>query len=100
MIQIRQGVFETNSSSVHAIAICTQEEWNKLQSGEYLVNEWSINQIIDANDPKAINDPDSYSECYITYGELYNRSEYEFFTEHFKTPSGDEMVAWGYYGHD
>ena len=100
MIQIRQGVFETNSSSTHALSICTQEEWNKLQSGEYLVNEWSIDQIIDANDPKAINDPDNWKENYITYGELYDTSEYEFFKRHFKTPSGDEMVAWGYYGHD
>ena len=100
MIQIRQGVFETNSSSTHALAICTQEEWDKLKSGEYLVNEWSINQIIDANDPKAINDPDSYSEWYITYDELYNSKEFEFFNRHFTTPSGDEMVAWGYYGYD
>ena len=100
MIQIRQGVFETNSSSVHALSICTQEEWDKLKSGEYLVNEWSIDQIIDANDPKAINDPDSWRDRYITYEELYDRSEYEFFARHFKTPSGDEMVAWGYYGHD
>ena len=99
MIQIRQGVFETNSSSVHAIAICTQEEWDKLQSGEYLVNEYSINDIISKDDPRAINYPESWNE-YHTYGELYDRSEYEFFTEHFKTPSGDEMVAWGYYGHD
>ena len=59
MIQIRQGVFETNSSSVHAIAICTQDEWNKLQSGEYLVNEWGINDIISKDDPKAINDPEN-----------------------------------------
>ena len=100
MIQIRQGVFETNSSSTHALAICTQEEWDKLQSGEYLVNEWGINDIVSKDDPRAINDPESWKEWYITYDELYNRNYYEFFTRHFKTPSGDEMVAWGYYGHD
>ena len=100
MIQIRQGVFETNSSSTHALSICTQEEWEKLQSGEYLVNEWNIDDFISKDDPKAINDPESWSTSYITYGELYDRSYFEFFTRHFKTPSGDEMVAWGYYGHD
>lgn len=102
MIQIRQGVFETNSSSTHAIAICTQEEWDKLQSGEYLVNEWSINDIISKDDPKAINDPDddNWDSRYVTYEELYDESEYEFFTRHFTTPSGDEMVAWGFYGYD
>lgn len=25
---------------------------------------------------------------------------FEYFTEHFTTPSGDEMVAFGFYGHD
>ena len=100
MIQIRQEVFETNSSSTHALAICTQEEWDKLQSGEYLVNEYDINNIVSKDDPRSINDPESWKEWYITYGELYDRSYFEFFTRHFKTPSGDDMVAWGYYGHD
>ena len=97
MIQIRQGVFETNSSSTHALAICTQEEWDKLKSGEYLVNEWEITDMISNDDPKVVNE---WETQYVTYDELYNHSSYEFFTRHFKTPSGDEMVAWGYYGHD
>ena len=100
MIQIRQGVFETNSSSTHALAICTQKEWDKLQSGEYLVNEWGINDIISKDDPKAINDPDDWNSRYITYDELYDIKDFEFFNRHFKTPSGDEMVAWGYFGYD
>ena len=98
MIQIRQGVFETNSSSTHALAICTQEEWDKLQSGEYLVNEWGINDIISKDDPKAINDPDDWDSRYVTYDELHYHRSCEFFNRHFKTPSGDEMVAWGYFG--
>ena len=100
MIQIRQGVFETNSSSTHALAICTQEEWDKLKSEEYLVNEYNINNIVSKDDPRAINDPESWNEWYITLDELVNSKDFEFFTSHFTTPSGDEMVAWGYYGHD
>ena len=97
MIQIRQGVFETNSSSTHALAICTQEEWDKLKSGEYLVNEWEITDMISNDDPKAVNDWDTQ---YVTYEELYNHSTCEFFSRHFTTPSGDKMVAWGFYGYD
>lgn len=100
MIQIRQGVFETNSSSTHALAICTQEEWDKLQSGEYLVNEWDITELISKDDPKSINDPDDFNSRYSTYDELYDHSSYEFFTRHFTSPSGDQMVAWGFYGYD
>jgi hypothetical protein len=97
MIQIRQGVFETNSSSTHALAICTQEEWDKLQSGEYVVDAWDITKMFDAND-EAVKD-DVY-EIYCTYDELYDRRPFEFFTRHFTSPSGDKMVAWGFYGYE
>ena len=100
MIQIRQGVFETNSSSTHALAICTQEEWDKLQSGEYLVNEWDITELISKDDPKSINDPDDWNSQYCTYDELYDHSTCEFFSRHFTSPSGDKLVAWGFYGYD
>jgi hypothetical protein len=97
MIQIRQGVFETNSSSTHALAICTREEWDKLQSGEYVVDEWDITKMFDVNDEVVKNDE---YERYVTYDELYNHSSCEFFNRHFTTPSGDQMVAWGYFGYD
>ena len=97
MIQIRQGVFEPNSSSKHALAICTQEEWDKLKSGEYLVNEWEITDMSSNDDPRVANNPDSQ---YVTYEELYNHSSCEFFSRYFTSPSGDQMVAWGYFGYD
>ena len=97
MLQIRQGVFETNSSSTHALAICTQEEWDKLQSGEYVVDEWDITKMFNANDEAVKND--EYAR-YVTYDELYDCKPFEFFTRHFTSPSGDEMVAWGFYGYD
>ena len=97
MIQIRQGVFETNSSSTHALAICTQEEWDKLQSGEYVVEQWDISKMFDVNDEVVKNDE---YERYVTYDELYNHSSCEFFSRYFTTPNGDEMVAWGFYGYD
>jgi hypothetical protein len=34
-VQIRRGVFETNSSSEHAIAMCGDDEWQKWKNGEY-----------------------------------------------------------------
>ena len=97
MIQIRQGVFETNSSSTHALAICTQEEWDKLQSGEYVVDEWDISKMFDVNDEVVKNDE---YERYVTYDELYNHSSCEFFNRYFTSPSGDQMVVWGYFGYD
>ena len=36
MIQIRQNIFETNSSSVHSITLCTEDEFQKWKNGEIL----------------------------------------------------------------
>lgn len=38
MIQIRSGIFETNSSSVHAMVLCTEEEYWKFAIGALAVN--------------------------------------------------------------
>lgn len=41
MKQIRKNVFETNSSSTHTLAICTEDEYKKWQDGKLLFNKWN-----------------------------------------------------------
>lgn len=41
MKQIRKNVFETNSSSTHTLAICTEDEYKKWQEGKILFNKWN-----------------------------------------------------------
>lgn len=41
MIQIRSGVFETNSSSTHSLTMCTQEEFDKWVKGELVFDSWN-----------------------------------------------------------
>lgn len=36
MLQIRQNVFETNSSSTHSITICSSDEYHKWVDGDFL----------------------------------------------------------------
>lgn len=38
MIQIRQGVFETNSSSTHAVALLTDEEYREYKAGNVWIS--------------------------------------------------------------
>ena len=38
--QIRRGVFETNSSSVHSLTMCSGEEYKKWENGEILYWKW------------------------------------------------------------
>ena len=39
--QIRQGVFETNSSSTHSISICSKQDFENWQNGKMLFDPWA-----------------------------------------------------------
>lgn len=43
ILQVRQGVFETNSSSTHTLTICTKEDYEDWKHGDkfWLDNDWS-----------------------------------------------------------
>ena len=51
-IQIRRNVFETNSSSVHSMTMCSDDEYKKWENGELLFHRW-YDELVDANDSKA-----------------------------------------------
>lgn len=42
IFQVRQGVFETNSSSTHTLTICSKDDFDKWKHGEvfWLNNDW------------------------------------------------------------
>lgn len=88
MINIRKNTFETNSSSTHSITICTEEEFEKFKNGE-LMRDW---------DGTLVSVKDNNNELH-TY-EDYDYDMYETFEEYYTTPSGDKIVAFGYYGND
>ena len=41
-VQIRQGVFETNSSSTHSLSIISKEQSDLLDKGELYINGYSL----------------------------------------------------------
>ena len=117
-VQIRRNVFETNSSSVHSMTMCSGDEYKKWRDGELLFSDWD-GDFVDANDPKVKearekyekefkeweNDPDAYSwdrpDCeYMTCDEFWERynDEYETFERSYTTESGETVIAFGYYG--
>lgn len=96
MISARFNVFETNSSSTHAICICTENEFKEWQDGKKIWNHWD-EEIVDIPNPQEYEEND-YK--YKTYEEFSDGYEYETYERHFTTPAGEEMVAFGYYGHD
>ena len=135
MINIRTGVFETNSSSVHSMVLCSAndyEDWvkgKKLYNVNYNYNGWHYIEAplfvtpeeaaeYDSNYPYPKEHQENYwgdweldfqdeegnwhERQFITaeeYGRAYS-CMYETFDDSFTTPGGEEVVAFGFYGHD
>lgn len=95
--QIRRGVFETNSSSVHSLTMCTQSDYDRWKNGELIYDYWDGKLIpIDELD-------DDYDEGrYYTYDRFndYECFDFETYERDFTTDSGETVVGFGYYGHD
>ena len=121
--QIRRGVFETNSSSVHSLTMCSGVEYKKWEDGKVLFwgdkDKFSTREDIieemqnmryswngelcypDVNWDDEDEVEDIFSDENIqTCEEFFDNEYYETFEERYTTPSGDEVVAFGYYGHD
>ena len=87
--QIRRGVFETNSSTCHALSMCSGEEYEKWKKGELVF------------DRETEKDEDSPEE-YLSQDEYYEEmgADFETFHASYKLPDGQKVVAFGYYGYD
>ena len=127
MLQIRHGVFETNSSSTHSISICKKSEYDAWVRGEVYLNDgwWSKVENEDKNKKfltkeeamKLIADSGYYEDVYsldeeelseVFYDECIYDVEsygnmceyYEEYAEEYTTDSGETIIAFGYYGND
>lgn len=116
-VQVRQGVFETNSSSTHAVSVCTLSEWEDYRNGKLWINMNSL-QFLPEDDAKLYNadkiaaakaraerggwkfDIADYNwDLYHSYDEEVDMS-YEWFIRRFTLSNDQEVVAFGYYGQD
>ena len=115
MIQVRTKIFETNSSSVHSLTLCTEDKFDEWKCG-LLVFDRDTDELVDINsyneDCKKVKDildgevdDDYYCKRYYTYSDFFDWSDDEYmeymekYQEH-KTIGKEKIVAFGYYGHD
>ena len=89
-IKIRQGVFETNSSSTHSITICPKTDYDQFVEGKFLLN--GKNELVPATDDN-INTFESYEQW-------ENDDELNTFVKSFTTKGGEELIAFGKYGYN
>ena len=126
--QIRRGVFETNSSSIHSLVMCLKSDYDRWEKEEVLLftgsgwcypddnapqknhfytKEQAIEFEKSSKYPPSENmDWDSYeAEEYLRDNEWYTYDNYEdeyleWFDDTYTTPSGEEVIAFGQYGYD
>lgn len=108
-IQIRRGVFETNSSSVHSLTICTEAEYNAWARGEVYFDKWNECFITKDKIPESFKNANYETEedleialredgiCTI---DNFNDDYFEYFEQTYTTPGGEKIIAFGYSGYD
>ena len=100
MVQIRQGIFETNSSSTHTLTMCVSSDFEKWKNGE-LIYDYYQDELVPFTDK--IREEKENGDCdYVTYEDFndWSYNELESFENRFTTPGGEEVVAFGYYGYN
>lgn len=114
--QIRRNTFESNSSSVHTITMCSGDEYEKWKRGELYYEKWDDyfvskedikNEVIkDTSYTGSLTDFEEILAFYkknhkiVTEEEYFNNCYYETYYETYETNSGETVVAFGYYGED
>lgn len=116
-IQIRRGVFETNSSSTHSLQICSKEEYEAWKAGDlYYLDGWenagffTESELINYAKNDKWYEGDGSLESIINHykgeGELNSYDDYfedewlEVFEDTYTSKSGDEIIVFGKYGFD
>lgn len=127
MRQARNCVFETNSSSTHSITMCMASDDEKWKNGELYWDRWNgkfvskddvdkyieeIRNEFKEYEPDYVQGEPEWDSAFEEYlnddNPYYSRGRYsskigywyDTYTDRFTTPSGDEVVSFGYYGHD
>lgn len=104
-IQVRRGVFETNSSSVHSLCICSEDDYDRWKNDK-LFYDYCSDELIE-NSYKVQESRRECAECdgyntYMTYDEFWDYANKfdETYEKRYTHKSGDDIVVFGYYGFD
>lgn len=99
---IRRGIFETNSSSVHSLTMCSDDEYTKWRNGEVYYDRWGEKFVDKSEKTETEREREGTSTEYLTYEEFnkWDYLDYETFDDEYTTESGETVHAFGYYGHD
>lgn len=95
---VRQGVFETNSSSTHSLTMCILEDYEAWQKGEVYFDRYK-KTFVKAEDLTEEQKADPTDSDLYTIEDWNAIEEYESFSQRFNV--GEKtVVAFGYYGYN
>lgn len=110
MKTIRRSVFETNSSSTHSISMCSKKDYEDWRAGkmyfdmdhnEMVSRAEAMSKLEDLNFPTSKGIDSILMNNYRLYTyENYNHDGLERFSHNHTTPGGEQVVAFGKWGHD
>lgn len=113
--QIRFGVFETNSSSVHTLTMMMKNDYDKwtaedlyLKDGRLYTKEEVVHALQEYDrkyeyEPSDYSDEEEFDDARKDFEyELYadENEDLEEYYEEFTTPNGEIVVAFGRYGNE
>lgn len=92
-VQVRRGLFETNSSSTHSITMCSESDFDMWRRGERVYDDYKEELV----PPTDKTEGDSR---YYSFERFFDGYRYETYSQSFTTEKGEKVIAFGYYGYD
>ena len=107
-VQIRENVFETNSSSTHSLVIATKSEFSDFKNGKLIYCQYDAGPFksdhfyptSQVEDWVAEHEDDYDEYDFQRYDDFFDDEYLEPFKEDYTTAHGDEIVVFGNYGYE
>lgn len=98
LMQMRNNVFETNSSSTHSITMVDGATYADWKAGKVLFCDYPGK---DEPNFKPVDEvPEADRDDWVTHDEYFESDYLEGFEDSYTTKAGEEVIAFGKYGHD
>ena len=103
MKQIRQSAFETNSSSVHSLTMCSGQQMQDWKDGKLFYHKYGREDWFPVTPELLAMDLEERMEgeelyTYDEFWESLDNGWAEGFERSYTTPNGETVYAFGYYG--
>ena len=103
MMQIRYGIFETNSSSTHSLYFANDKQWEDFRHGKTLLDIYNDNFVLWENAVEIVVKKEKENKYYLPFWNEFEETQYT--EEEFRALSKEEQYNnflrhYGYLSYD